>query len=70
MEHKKLRDIIYDIRGTSFELIYNKEILPTDYHGFPFEEDMDREVLGVKTLIKNTEVGGFLDYAIFVGDKI
>ena len=70
MEHKKLRDVIYDLRGTSFDLIYNKEILPTDYLGFPFEKDMDREVLGIKPLIKNTEIGGFLDYALFLGEVI
>ena len=70
MERKKLRDIIGDFRGTSFDLIHNKEILPTDYLGFPFEKDLDREILGIKPLVRNTEIGGFLDYAIFLGEVI
>ena len=70
MERKKLGDIINELKGCKFELIYNKQVLPTDYLGWPFEEDMDREVLGIKSLVRDTQLETFLDCAIFVGEKI
>lgn len=70
MRHRKLGDIISGLQGSKFEIIYDKQVLPTDYLGQPFEEDMNREVLGIKPLVRNTQIGSFLDYAIFVGEKI